>query len=46
MQHLIVVRPFGPYRIGDAVTDEKIIERIMASEHATHVVRIVPPEEA
>lgn len=44
MQHLIVVRPFGPYRIGDVVTEEKSIERILASEHAGHVVRITPPE--
>ncbi len=45
MQHLIVVRPFGPYRIGDVVTDDKSIEAIMASEHAGHVVHITPPEE-
>jgi hypothetical protein len=45
MQYLVVVRPFGPYRIGDVVTDEQSVERIIASEHAEHVVRITPPEE-
>ena len=46
MQHLIVVRPFGPYRIGDVVSDQPSIDRILASEHAAHVVRITPPQEA
>lgn len=45
MQYLVVVRPFGTYRIGDVVTDEKAIEQIVGSEHADHVVRIVPPGE-
>lgn len=45
MQHLIVVRPFGPWRIGDLVTDQPNIEKILASEHADHVVRINPAEE-
>ena len=45
MQHLIVVRPFGPWRIGDVVTEQASIETIVASEHAEHVVRIHPPEE-
>ena len=44
MQYLVVVRPFGPYRTGDLVTDEKTIEEIVASEHANHVVRIIPPK--
>lgn len=45
MQYLVVVRPFGSYRIGDIVTDEQSIERIMSSENAEHVVRINPPSE-
>ncbi len=45
MQHLVVVRPFGPWRIGDVVTDEQTIEQTLVSEHADHVVRIAPPEE-
>ena len=46
MQYLIVVRPFGSYRIGDVVTDGKTIEQILGSEHGDHVVRITPPREA
>ena len=45
MQHLIVVRPFGPWRVGDVVSDAANIEKIVESEHASHVVRISPPEE-
>ncbi len=45
MIHLVVVRSFGPYRIGDVVRDADEIERLLASEHAVHVVRMQPPEE-
>ena len=45
MQHLIVVRPFGPWRVGDVVTDAPSIAVIVESEHVTHVVRINPPED-
>jgi hypothetical protein len=45
MQYLVVVRPFGPYRVGDVVTEAASVERIVASEHAEHVVRITPPGE-
>ena len=44
MQHLIVVRPFGPWRIGDVVSDAAAMFEILESEHAEHVVRIQPPE--
>lgn len=44
MQYLVVVRPFGAYRIGDVVTDADAVQRILTSEHADHVVRITPPE--
>ena len=43
MQHLIVVRPFGPWRVGDLVGGEAAAE-VLASEHAEHVVRFQPPE--
>ncbi len=46
MQHLIVVRPFGPRRPGDAVTDPDEIAGILASEHAGHVVRSASVEDA
>ena len=45
MIYLVVVRPFGPYQVGDVVRDEAEIERVLASEHATHVVRMQPPKE-
>ncbi len=45
MQHLVVVRPFGPWRVGDVVSDLPSIERISLSEHADHVVRINLPEK-
>ena len=45
MIHLVVVRSFGPYRIGDVIRDGAEVERVLASEHAAHVVRLQPPEE-
>ena len=42
---LAVVRPFGPYRIGDLVTDPAEATRLLASEQAASVVRIQPPQE-
>ena len=46
MQHLIVVRPFGSWQVGDVVTDAESIDTILGSEHADHVVRIDPPKES
>lgn len=45
MPHLIVVRPFGPHRPGDAVTDPDEVAAILAGEHRDSVVRIHPPQE-
>lgn len=45
MSHLIVVRPFGPHRPGDAIADPDEVARILASEQAGNVVRIQPPQE-
>ncbi len=45
MTHLIVVRPFGPYRVGDVVSDAEAVSAVLASEHSEHVVRIDPPKE-
>ena len=45
MQYLVVVRPFGSYRIGDIVTDAQSIQKIISCEHADHVVRISAPSE-
>jgi hypothetical protein len=38
--HLVVVRPFAAYAIGDAVTDADTIAAILASPHAADVVRV------
>lgn len=43
MHYLVVVRPFGSYRVGDVVTDDHAMQAILASEHAESVVRILPP---
>ena len=45
MQHLIVVRPFGPWRVGDVVDDAEKIKGILGSEHSDHVVRVDPLKE-
>lgn len=45
MEFLVIVRPFGSYSVGDVVSDESTIAKILASEHAGHVVRIKPPSE-
>ena len=39
MQNLIVVRPFGLHRPGDSISEPDEVARILASEHAGHVVR-------
>ncbi len=39
---LIVVRAFGPYRIGEIVPAEAEVA-VLASEHAGHVVSVVLP---
>lgn len=44
MTHLIVVRAFGPYRVGDVINGADAVAEVSGSEHASHVVRIQPPE--
>ena len=39
---LVVVRPFGKHAIGDVITDSGAVTEILASDHADHVVKIVP----
>ena len=47
MKHLLlVVRPFGPYAIGDVISDAKDIHKIQSGAHAHDVVRIVAPMAA
>ena len=45
MQHLVVVRPFGSWRVGDVVSDQPSMEKIVASGHGDHVVRVNLPEK-
>ncbi len=47
MKHLLlVVRPFGPYEIGDLIGEAKDIRKIQTGAHAHDVVRIVAPMAA
>jgi hypothetical protein len=41
---LVVVRAFGAYAIGDHITAADAIAKILASDHANHVVKITPPK--
>ena len=38
--HLVVVQAFGRHAKGDAITDSIEIASTLASEYATHVVRV------
>lgn len=40
---LVVVRPFGPYRRGDEITDADRIAEIEAGEMAGWVIRVLLP---
>ncbi len=37
---LVVVRPFGTYAKGSVIGDAASIATVLASEHATNVVRV------
>ncbi len=43
---LVVVRPFGTHAIGDVITNATDVTSILASDHATHVVKIIKPAAA
>lgn len=36
---LVVINPFGGHDRGDRITDAKEIEKLLAGEHAHHVVQ-------
>jgi hypothetical protein len=38
MRVLVVKNPFGDFKRGDTITDEKDIERILSGDLAAHVV--------
>lgn len=44
MEQLVVVRPFGKWRVGDLVNDEATCKEIRDSEQADNVVRVIIPE--
>ena len=37
---LVIVRPFGPYVVGDVITNAAEAAKIGAGEHADNVVRV------
>ena len=39
---LVVVRAFGPYAIGAVITSPEDVAKILAADHADHVVKITP----
>ena len=43
---LLVVRPFGPYAIGDLVPKAEDIREILMGAHAHDVVRVAAPVAA
>ena len=43
---LLVVRPFGPYAIGDLVSEPREVRKILTGAHAHDVVRVVAPMAA
>jgi len=45
MYHLVVVRAFGAYSVGEIISDRSLVDAILSSEHAEHVVRITPKSE-
>ena len=40
---LLVVRPFGPYAIGDLVGDPREVRKVLSGAHAHDVVRVAAP---
>lgn len=42
---LVVVRAFGAHARGDVIEDESEIGRVLSSEHATCVVRVLAKKE-
>lgn len=44
--HLKVIQPFGGYAVGKEITEESEVSRILDSEHAPFVVKVVKaPDE-
>ncbi len=43
---LLVVRPFGPYAIGDLISEARDIRRVLTGAHAHDVIRVAAPMAA
>ena len=44
MKHvLLVVRPFGPYAVGDLIGEAKDIRKTLSGAHAHDVIRVAAP---
>lgn len=41
--NLVVIRPFGAYARGDAIVKPDDVARVLGSENAENVVRVIPP---
>ena len=44
MMQVVVVRAFGGFLVGEVLRDEVEVARVLASEHADFVVRVVVGE--
>lgn len=44
--NLVVTHAFGDYKVGDQITDEKIVAEILAGEQAQFVVKTEAPPPA
>lgn len=42
---MVVVRPFGPWRVGDVVSEASAVDEVMGSEFRDHVVRVAVGED-
>jgi hypothetical protein len=45
MHHLTVVRDFAGYSRGDHIEDAAEVARLLKSEHANHVVKVIADEK-
>ena len=43
---LLVVRPFGPYAVGDLIAARKDMRDVLAGAHAHDVIRVMAPMAA
>jgi hypothetical protein len=43
MHHLIVTQDFATYRKGDRIEETVEIDRLLGSELAAHVIRVIAP---